>query len=355
MSNSPKDYYKILGIGQNDDSDTIKKAYRKLAMQYHPDKNPGDKESEEKFKEVSEAYEVLSDPNKKRQYDNGGFDFRRHSHHYSNPFDIFSSVFGRSPFDGFSFTSQTRMMNADVRFIYRSSVKQIIQGVSTQIQFSRQIACDFCKGMGGIQQEEICPSCGGNGQQQSQFGNAFLLTTCGTCRGSGKKSTKCSKCNGSGYKLKKEKITLKIPKGVPPMTTLRMKGKGNEYYRNNLKINGDAYVIIDYPPSEQGVYLKGGNIYASVKIPFNTVVSEKDITVDILGCKKIDFKLDASKKSGYMYVVKAAGISENDNAFVKVFIDLPENNIDGEKRKKLIETLEEVYGQPTTRFRTTTD
>jgi len=136
---------------------------------------------------------------------------------------------------------------------------------------------------------------------------------------------------------------------------LRLQGLGNEVYNGNKsKTTGDAYVTVDYSLSEQGVRLKGGNIYASVNIPFNSVISEENISINILGCKQVEFKLDANKKSGSEYVVKSAGILENDNSFIKVFIDMPENNVNEEERVKLVNIMENVYGKPATKFNAAT-
>jgi len=354
MKNPNKDYYKILGVARDADADSIKKAYRKLAMECHPDRNQGDKALEEKFKEVSEAYEVLSDPNKKNQYDRGPRKFNGMG--YTNPFDIFSSVFEATFSSGGSFVNQRRKINPDVRLAYRASISQIIQGASPQIEFPRQISCDACTGLGFIQEEGVCASCKGKGQIKSQINNIFVtVTTCRSCGGSGKKSTSCAKCNGAGYKLKKEKITLQVPKGIHPLSILRLQGLGNEVYNGNKsKTTGDAYVTVDYSLSEQGVRLKGGNIYASVNIPFNSVISEENISINILGCKQVEFKLDANKKSGSEYVVKSAGILENDNSFIKVFIDMPENNVNEEERVKLVNIMENVYGKPATKFNAAT-
>jgi DnaJ-class molecular chaperone len=143
---------------------------------------------------------------------------------------------------------------------------------------------------------------------------------------------------------------LNIPAGVNPLTTLRLQGKGNEILADNKKIVGDAYVIIDYPTKEHGVKVENGNIYASINVPFDSVLSEENIRVNILGCKEIEFKLNSSYKSGHPYKIEKQGITDKNFAMVKVFIDIPKNKINDENRNKLVKLAREIYGRADTRF-----
>ena len=211
MKNPNKDYYKILGVARDADADSIKKAYRKLAMECHPDRNQGDKALEEKFKEVSEAYEVLSDPNKKNQYDRGPRKFNGMG--YTNPFDIFSSVFEATFSSGGSFVNQRRKINPDVRLAYRASISQIIQGASPQIEFPRQISCDACTGLGFIQEEGVCASCKGKGQIKSQINNIFVtVTTCRSCGGAARNPQVAQNVTAQDINLKKKKLLYRYQK-----------------------------------------------------------------------------------------------------------------------------------------------
>ena len=352
MKKSNEDYYGLLGIDKDATAETIKKAYRKLAIKYHPDKNPGDKKSEEMFKKVSEAYEVLSDPKKKEMYDNGGSDFI--SYNGGSPFDIFSNFmsfgFGNSPF----VQHQTRhvRINPDNKTTYRANLQQILAGENIEIQIKRQISCDSCLGVGSISGDGTCDVCRGTGIRTSRNANMMFQTPCDACGGGGEKRHKCGSCSGSAYKTVIETISLKLPVGITPLGTLRIKGKGNEvYFADGQKTTGDAYLVIDYPQQYKGVVLNNGNIYTSIKVPFHAVLEEKTIEVDILGVKKILITLNSSKKSGFQYLVEKAGITENNNAYVKVFVDFPKNKINSEDKAKLINIMREVYGEPAVQFR----
>lgn len=344
-----KDYYGILGVAPDSDADAIKKAYRKLAHKHHPDKNPGDKKSEEKFKEISEAYDVLSDDRKRENYDrgdvNGGFQGVN-----INASDIFSSFIRNFGGGGFSSPRQTIRVNPDNKIIYRASLQEIIKGNNPTIGFGRQIACEECKGGGVKQSSSVCKECNGTGMKNQRTDNMFFSTTCPSCGGMGRDYKKCSKCNGAGYHLKNEKLSISIPKGIAPMSMLRIKGMGNEVYIGEQKAIGDTYVVVDYPANYNGISIKNGCIYASVRIPFNTILIGEKIQVDILGCKNVEFTPDYDKPSGFQYCVKGEGINENQDAFVKVFVDFPKNKISKENAKKLIDVMREVYGEPDNRF-----
>jgi len=346
MKRSNKDYYETLGVDRGADEEAIKKAYRVKAQKFHPDKNPGDKSSEEKFKEVGEAYAVLSDPQKRRRYDSGDMGFAQDIH--VDPFDIFSSFFRNAR--GFSVPRQTIRFNTDNKMIYRASLEEIIRGNNVVVGFNRQIACEECKGNGSQQGVSKCSGCNGTGMKAQRTAMMFFSSTCNECGGDGREFKKCSKCNGTGYSSKPEKVSINIPKGVNPMSALRLKGMGNEVYFGEQKVIGDTYVIIDYPSSHNGVSVKNGNIYASVWVPFNTILNEKKIIVNIFGCKEIEIKLDHNKPSGSQYRIKDAGIMANCDAFIKVFIDFPKNKISKENAKKLADIMREVYGEPDTRF-----
>jgi len=343
------DYYKILEVERNADESAIKKAYRAAAMKYHPDKNQGDKEAEEKFKQVSEAYEILSDPQKKAFFDSNGFyDSGRGRQSNNSPFtDSFSSFFRGN------YQNQRSHMNVspDNKFLYTTSLKEAIMGGKPSIDIKRHIACEECKGHGSFKTDEVCEACNGAGRRRQQAGNMIFETTCGQCSGSGKNMKECNKCHGKAYTLENLKIKLNIPSGIRPLTTLKIKGKGNVIYVENSKYTGDAYVVVDYPTSHDGVELDPmGNIHASITVPFNTVMSGEKITVDILGCKTVKFKLNTDTKTGQRYRIKGHGARDNTNAFIKVFVDIPEKHIDEEARKCIIESLEKAYGEAPTTF-----
>ena len=349
MKKSHKDYYKILGVDRNADADVIKKEYRKNALKYHPDKNPNNKEAEETFKLVAEAYEVLSDPNKKARYDNGD-----NLDSFFNAQDIFSSVFGSSQFSfgdfSRSFSQRTPNISTDTKNIYRASMKDIISGVKTEIDLKRKKYCNKCFGIGHKDTNDVCKICNGRGIINRATGNIIFSTNCSACFGSGKKMEPCQHCHGKGFLDISEKILLTIPPGINPLSTMKIPKKGNEIFIDNQNLIGDAYIVIDYPVQDKGIILDNGNIYMSITVPFTSVLEEKEVIVDVLGCKDISFRLDSKLASGHIYKISHAGINDN-SAFVKVFIDFPKNKISSEDRERLIKLMRDIYGECPQNFR----
>ena len=364
MSDS-EDYYELLGVEKNASGDEIKKAYRKLAMEYHPDKNPGNKEAEEKFKKISEAYEVLSDKNKRARYDRGGtnFDFGMNF----NPRDIFSQVFGfgtgnRFGFDfdfdeGLGTVHRHYRINPDNKIVYRTNIKDILKESKTKVTFDRHIDCEECGGDGFVRSGNRCSDCNGIGMAQSRQGNILFRRTCPSCHGTGEAVAPCDNCEGKGHTTIQETVQVTIPAGIDALTTLRLKDKGNEVNLNGHKIVGDTYLVIDYPNRQDGVMLDRGNLYTRIRVPFDTILCEKKIKVNILNTLEIALHLDSSKPSGYRYKVTGGGVGKGKDAFIEVFIDTPKNKISEEDKQKLIKVLKDIYGKPDTIFRplTSTD
>jgi len=344
MRRNTKDYYGILGVKKNADVDVIKKAYRKLAMKYHPDKNPGDKEAENMFKDASEAYEVLSDPKKKAVHDNGGMAFD--GIHF-NSSDIFNTM--RASF--MNTKCRRSRINQDNRSIYRASLEEILNGIKIEIEIQRYIACEKCHGNGNIVTDKNCSVCDGKGMVSATNGMTFITRTCPKCGGSLKEIEICYHCNEHGYITNREKISVTIPPGISHLSSLKLKGKGNEVYYGEQKIVGDMYIVVDYPESQDGVSLRNGDIYASVNIPFNLALLEDSIKINILNTKEIEIGLDSSKPSGYQYTIKGKGVDDNHSAFIKVFIDIPQNKVSKNDREKLNAVLRDVYGKPDGIFR----
>ncbi|MCX8010998.1 MAG: DnaJ domain-containing protein, partial [Ignavibacteria bacterium] len=248
-----RDYYEVLGVQRNATADEIKKAYRKLAMQYHPDRNPGNKEAEEKFKEAAEAYEVLSDPDKRSRYDRFGHagmkgtDFREYTdiNDIFNSFrDIFSGAgFGGSIFDDFfGGTTSTRSRRrathgtpgSDLRVTLKLTLEEISTGVQKKIKIKRYVQCDECSGSGAKDGTSLdtCPVCNGSGEirqvSRSVFGQFVNITTCNNCEGEGKVvKNPCLKCSGDGRVYKESQINVNIPPGVSDGNYLTLRGEGN--------------------------------------------------------------------------------------------------------------------------------
>jgi molecular chaperone DnaJ len=250
-----QDYYEVLGVQKNADQATIKKAYRKLAMKYHPDQNPGNKEAEEKFKAAAEAYEVLGTPEKRSQYDQfghnafkqGGFNgggFGDINDIFESFGDIFGDFFGggggrqRSRRDG-------PRQGANLRYMMRIDLIDAVEGAQKEIEFDSETSCKPCNGEGSEpgHAPTACQTCGGRGQVVRAQGFFSVATTCPTCNGKGKVVTHpCKKCSGSGREKEKKKIKVKVPPGVDTGTRLRISGEGEGGYRGGPA--GDLYVEI---------------------------------------------------------------------------------------------------------------
>ncbi|MBR2318581.1 MAG: molecular chaperone DnaJ [Bacteroidaceae bacterium] len=259
-----RDYYEVLGVDRNASANDIKKAYRKLAIQYHPDKNPGDKEAEEKFKEAAEAYSVLSDADKKTRYDQFGFEgvsgaagggFSGAGMDMNDIFSMFGDIFGgRGGFGGFGgfgggSTGPQKHRGRDLRVKARLTLQEIANGTTKKFKLKKYVACSHCNGSGAEGNSfETCPECKGTGRvirtQQSFFGMMRSEVTCPHCGGEGKIiKNKCSHCNGEGVVMGEEVVEVQIPAGVVEGMQLSMRGKGNAGRHNG--INGDLLIVIE--------------------------------------------------------------------------------------------------------------
>lgn len=346
MNKDPKEYYKSLGLDPSATPKDIKMAYRKLAKECHPDVN--NKESDDKFKKISEAYQVLSDPNKKKQYDLGLYDTRNKFSNFTDFNSIFDAFKNMNP-------NQRVYKKTDIKFAASINLEKAITGGELKIRFHRIIDCDDCKGKGFSVTEESCSHCGGKGMIVNRVGFSTISTTCNYCRGSGKKLIKCKSCNGQGYFAKEENATISIPPGINKMTGIKISQKGNHVYHGESKILGNAYVIIDFPTSGKGFYINNGHIYVDIKVPFNLIIAQETITVNVCKHRTVTFQLDSTKRSGEEYIIEGMGFKLNhSNLYVKVYIDFPKNNISEEERNKLINILKEIYGEPNKTFQPAT-
>ena len=259
-----RDYYEVLGVDRNASANDIKKAYRKLAIQYHPDKNPGDKEAEEKFKEAAEAYSVLSDENKKARYDQFGFEgvsgaggggFSGAGMDMNDIFSMFGDIFGgRGGFGGFGgfgggSAGPQKHRGNDLRVKAKLTLQEIANGTTKKFKLKKYVQCTHCNGSGAEGNSyETCPECKGTGRiirtQQSFFGMMRSEVPCPHCQGEGKIiKNKCSHCHGEGVVLGEEVVEIQIPAGVVEGMQLSMRGKGNAGKRGG--INGDLLIVIE--------------------------------------------------------------------------------------------------------------
>ncbi|MGN1171251.1 MAG: molecular chaperone DnaJ [Lachnospiraceae bacterium] len=295
MAEQKRDYYEVLGVDKNADEAAIKKAYRVLAKKYHPDMNPGDAEAEKKFKEASEAYAILSDPEKRRQYDQfghaafengggaggfGGFDFN--SADFGDIFgDIFGDLFGGSRRGG---RSSGPMKGANIRTSVRITFEEAVFGVEKEIELTLKDECVTCHGSGAKPgtSPETCPKCGGKGQvvftQQSFFGTVRNVQTCPECGGSGKVvKDKCPDCHGSGYIANRKKIKITIPAGIDNGQSVRIRDKGEPGVNGGPRGDLMVEVMVQRHPIFQR---QDYNIYSTVPVSFAVAALGGEVVID---------------------------------------------------------------------------
>lgn len=359
-----KNYYDILGVSRTATEDEIKKSYRKLALKYHPDKNQGNKEAEEKFKEISGAYEVLSDSSKRASYDME-LDApqrtqRTQRGRASRNYNGFSGIPNMEDFIR-NFHSQSFGMedsepelesvriNPDIQVIANITLREALKGTKIDISVERLILCDKCMGKGGSISLNECENCNGMGFfSHSPQPNMIFRQACGVCGGSGKRIERCTKCNGNKVEQKNSTIEMRIKPGTPPKSLMRAQGAGNITYINGKKVAGNLLVMVDYNPYQDGVLLKNGNFHLSVNVPIDLIVAEENITVDILDYQKASFKLSSLNKTGYEYKIPNCGVGGHGSAFIKVFPEIPQKNIKGQEKEQLLVQLRNIYGKSAT-------
>jgi molecular chaperone DnaJ len=331
-----RDYYEVLGIGKNAAADEIKKAYRQMAIKYHPDKNQGDKAAEEKFKEAAEAYEVLSDADKKARYDRfghqgvGGASGGGQGPGGMNMDDIFSQfgdVFGDGhPFESFFGGSSRRgggggrrqRVGTNLRVKVKLTLEEISKGVEKKLKVNKQVACSSCAGNGAKDKSSFknCGTCGGSGQVR-RVTNTFLgqmatTSTCPTCNGEGNVITNnCSSCRGSGRMDGEEVITVNIPAGVADGMQLSMSGKGNAPERGGIP--GDLIILIE---EIEDLILKrdGNNIIYDLYLNFADAALGTQVEIPTVG-GKVKLKIDAGTQAGKILRLRGKGLPELNSGY----------------------------------------
>lgn len=341
-----KDYYELLEVPRDVAETDLKKAYRKLAVKYHPDKNPGDKEAEEKFKEISHAYEILSDPEKRQLYDQygeaafkGGGSARGFNGSFHDPFDIFREVFGaggggifESFFGGGQQSRASRDPNgpvdgSDLRYDLEIDFEEAVLGADRKIEFSRMDACPDCKGSGceaGTGRKR-CQRCGGSGSIAVSQGFFTVMHSCPNCEGSGAVAERrCKKCSGEGRLRTRKSVQVRIPPGVDTGTKLRVQSEGESGLRGGD--SGDLYVIIHV--KEHPVFQRDGDdIYCEVPIKFPTAALGGSIEVPTVS-GKAQLQIPAGTQSGAVFVLEGKGMPSlrrhgRGDQHVKIFVEVP--------------------------------
>lgn len=310
-----RDYYKVLGVDHNADPNDIKASYRKLALKFHPDRNPGDREAEEKFKEAAEAYEVLRDPQKRHIYDHYGHDglqgtgfsgFRGFEDIFSSFGDIFDDFFGFG--SGASRRSRTAARRgADLRYDLTISFEDAAFGVEEEIEISKLESCSECEATGCAPgtQPEGCRQCGGTGQMSRSQGFFSIRTTCPHCRGEGRTiPSPCPECRGTGQVEQEKKVSVKIPAGVDTGSRLRLSNEGESGTRGGPP--GDLYILIQVKPHD---FFKRNNndLVCQVSISFVQAALGADIEVPTLKGKKT-LHIPKGTQSGDVFRFKREGI-----------------------------------------------
>ncbi len=354
-----RDYYEVLGVSKGASQEEIKKAYRKVAMQYHPDRNPGDKAAEDKFKEAAEAYEVLNDPDKRSQYDRFGhnaFGAGNRGFGGMNAEDIFSQfgdIFGDDAFGSFfggGRRSQSRgqgSRGSNLRVKIKLNFEEIAHGASKTIKVKKHVRCGTCSGSGAKDKGSVqtCGTCGGSGQvrrvQNTFLGQMQTVTTCPNCNGEGTTITsKCSSCKGDGRVYGEETVTIDIPAGVQEGMQLSINGKGNAGERGGSF--GDLIVLIEEESHPQ-LQREGLNVAFDLYISFPDAVFGTQVEVPTIdGRAKI--KIPAGTQSGKIFRLKGKGFPqingyEKGDQLIQVNVWTPQNITPEEKI--MLEKLQE--------------
>ena len=322
------DYYEVLEVSKSASVDEIKKAYRKLAIKYHPDRNPGDAEAEAKFKEAAEAYDVLHDPQKRQQYDQFGFDAPGGGFGGGNPFggaggfsmdDIFSmfgDVFGGhgGGFGGFGGGGQQapKYRGSDLRLKVRLSLQEVATGVTKKFKVRKDVTCEHCHGTGaeGGSGTETCPNCHGSGveirTQQSMFGMIQTQTACHVCGGEGTIiKNKCTHCQGEGVVKGEEVVEINIPAGVAEGMVVNVPGKGNAGKHNG--VTGNIQVYIEEEPNETFVR-DGQNVIYNLLLDFPTAVLGGQVEIPTIDGSNVKIKIEPGTQPGKTLRLRGKGL-----------------------------------------------
>ncbi len=356
---SKRDYYDVLGVQKNSSPEQIKAAYRKLAVKHHPDKNPGDKTSEEKFKEASEAYHVLSDKERKQNYDNfghaafengaggrggfGNFDF---SNHFS---DIFEDFFG--DFGGGGRGRRSRKSNfrgSDLRYDLSITLEEAYNGKKQDIKFSTSEKCNTCSGSGSKPGHDAgsCSMCGGHGQVRSSQGFFTVQQTCPQCSGTGEEITNpCNSCGGQGKKQASKRLSVTIPKGVDDGTRIRLAGKGEAGSRGAG--SGDLYLFVNVY-SHELFKRSDENLFFEYPVSVADAALGTSLEIPTIDGAKAKIKIPPGTQSGKQFRLKGKGMpymrgSGNGDLYVQINTEVPVSL--NREQKELLEKFRKIENE----------
>ncbi len=353
-----RDYYDVLGVEKNASADQIKSAYRKKAVKYHPDKNKGDKAAEEKFKEASEAYHVLSDTERKQNYDNfghaafengaggrggfGNFDF---SSHFS---DIFEDFFGEGFGGGGRRSRRSNNRGSDLRYDLSITLEEAYTGKKQDIKFSTSEKCDTCSGSGSKPGHDAgsCSMCGGHGQVRSSQGFFTVQQTCPQCSGSGEMITNpCGSCSGQGKKQASKRLSVTIPKGVDDGTRIRLAGKGEAGSRGAS--NGDLYIFINVY-SHELFKRSDENLFFECPISIADAALGTSMEIPTIDGGRAKIKIPSGTQSGKQFRLKGKGMpymrgSGSGDLYVQITTEVPISL--NKEQKELLEKFREIENE----------
>lgn len=347
-----KDYYKTLGVDRDADEKTIKKAYKRLAMKHHPDRNQGDKESEAKFKEIKEAYEILTDAEKKAAYDQyghaafeqggmGGGGFARGGADFNDVFgDMFGDIFGGGR------RQQRASRGSDLQYNISLTLEEAVRGVTKEIRIPSLVECDVCHGSGAKEGSKpvTCGTCHGSGQVQMRQGFFAVQQTCPHCHGRGQIiKDPCDKCHGEGRVEKTKTLSVKIPAGVDTGDRVRLSGEGEAGERGASA--GDLYVQVQV--KQHAIFERdGNNLYCEVPINFALAALGGEIEVPTLD-GRVNLKIPSETQTGKLFRMRSKGVksvrsSSKGDLLCRVVVETPVKLND--KQKQLLRDLEESFG-----------
>ena len=341
-----RDYYEVLGVSKTASDDEIKKAYRKLAMKYHPDRNPDNAEAEEKFKEAAEAYEVLSDGEKRSMYDRAGHSAFEGGFGGGGGFsaeDIFSQfgdIFGGA-FGGGGRQQQRQRRGSDLRYVMELTLEEAVKGVKKTITFTAPAPCESCDGKGSKNPNDVetCRTCHGAGQVRMQQGFFSVQQTCSTCRGQGKTiKNPCKSCHGSGVADRQQTLEVTIPAGVDNGDRVRLSGKG-EAIRDGQ--SGDLYVEVQV--REHGIFQRdGADLYMNVPVSIADAALGKEIEIPTLD-GRVSLKVPEGTQTGKLFRLRGKGVkpvrtSMTGDLLCRIVVETPVNLT--ARQRELLEELQ---------------